>query len=229
MTDTSGGRRGLGLLSPRRLVSNAAGIAALVVVGLLVAVLVGWRPSLPNPFGTKTVDRSPPAVLKSLESLHSYHAASAHIEVVVDLDQEAKFLPSSIRGSHTLFVGVGTVDAAVDFSKLGAKSVTVSPDRRTATIVLPPATLSEPRVDVAKSHVVARQQGLLDRLGNFFGGGGSDQRVYELASQKMTAAAKADGSVQPLAEQNTTSMLKGLLGALGFTTVTVNYSGGPTP
>jgi Protein of unknown function (DUF4230) len=225
MTDSSGARRRRRGFGSLRAVSSLGGVAALAVVGIVVAMLAGWHLSLSNPFAQHTVDRSPPAVLKSLENLHSYHGASAHIEVVVDLDQEAKFLPSSLRGQRTLFVGVGTVDAAVDFSKLGSSAVTVSTDRRTASIVLPHATLSEPRVDVKKSHVVARQQGLLNRLGNFFGGGTNDQKVYALAADKMTAAAKADGSVLPLAEQNTASMLKGLLGALGFTTVTVTFNG----
>ncbi len=227
MSDTSRERRRFRGFGPGRLLSNAGGVAALVVVALIVAVLAGWRPALPNPFGTKTTDRSGPAVLKSLENLHAYHAASAHIEVVVDLDKEAKFLPSSLRGERTLFVGVGAVDGSVDFSKLGNNAVTVSSDRRTATITLPHAQLSPPALDLKHSYVVARQQGLLDKLGNLVGGSGNDQKLYELASTKMTNAARADGSVLTLAEQNTTAMLKGLLGALGYTTVNINYAGSP--
>jgi hypothetical protein len=227
MSDSSRQRRGFRGFGLRRLISSAGGVAALVVVALVVALLAGWRPSLPNPFGTKTTDRSAPAVLKSLENLHAYHAATAHIEVVVDLDKEATFLPSSLRGERTLFVGVGSVDGSVDFSKVTGTAVRVSSDRRTATITLPHAQLSQPNLDLKQSHVVARQQGLFDRLGKALGGGSNDAKLYQLASTKMTNAARADGSVLTLAEQNTTGMLKGLLGALGYTTVNVSYAGAP--
>lgn len=226
MADRSGARPRLLRFGPGRVLSGIGAVAAIVVVGMLIAVAAGWRPSL-NPFGEKTVDRSPPAVLKSLENLHSYHAATAHIEVVVDLDKEAKFLPSSLRGERTLFVGVGTVDGAVDFSKLNSNAIKVSPDRKSATISLPHAQLLQATIDPKKSHVVARQRGLFDRFGAFLGSGGNDAKLYVVATDKMTAAAKADGSVLTLAEQNTASMLKGLLGALGYTSVTVIYTGSP--
>lgn len=228
MTDSDGTRprRFPRSFGPGRVLSGLGAVAVVLVVGILLAVAAGWRPDL-NPFGEKTVDRSPPAVLRSLENLHSYHAATAHIEVVVDLDKEAKFLPGSLRGERTLFVGVGSVDGAVDFSKLNAQQVKVSPDRTSATITLPHAQLLQATIDPKKSHVVARQRGLFDRFGAFLGGGGNDQKLYVLATDKMTAAAKADGSVLTLAEQNTAAMLKGLLGALGFTSVTVTYTGAP--
>lgn len=34
----------------------------------------------------------------------------------MDLEKDAKFLPSSLRGNRTLFVGNGSVDAYVDLS-----------------------------------------------------------------------------------------------------------------
>jgi hypothetical protein len=196
------------------------------VVG--VSLLLGWRPSLPNPFEEKTIDRSSPAVLRSLEDLHDYHAASAHFEVVVDIEKDTRFVPNSLKGKRVLFVGVGNVDALVDFRGLHDDAITVSADRLTASIKLPHPTLSEPTVDPHKSYVVARQEGALDRLGGLFGGGEeNDQEYYVLASEKIAAAAKADGSVLPLAERNTTGMLHGLLGGLGFTTVNVIYQDNP--
>jgi hypothetical protein len=216
----------------RRPYGVAARVVALVAVAIVVlagvGLVTGWRPSLPNPFEEETIDRSPPAVLRSLESLTDYHAASAHFEVVVDLEDDARYLPDALKGERALFVGVGTVDAVVDFGRLSGDAVTVSDDRLSAQIKLPKPALSKPLVDPERSYVFARQKGALDRLGGLFGGSGSnDQRFYVLAADKMTKAAKEDGSVLPLAERNTRAMLDGLLRGLGFTTVNVTYADNP--
>ncbi|MCM3884599.1 DUF4230 domain-containing protein [Frankia sp. R82] len=206
--------------SPLRLIAVA--LLAVLVVGL-IAVVAGWRPSL-NPFKERTIDRSSPAVLRSLEDLSQYHAAGAHFEVVVDLEDDTRWIPSALKGERTLFVGVGTVDSMVDFSHLGDGDVVVSPDRRSVTITLPNPTLSQPQLDLNHSYVVARQRGVLDRVGGLLGGISSDKGLYQTASTKMTDAAKTDGQVTELGKKNTTAMLRGLLGALGFTDVKVNYT-----
>ena len=127
---------------------------ALVAFALiaLVAVLPALLPSL-NPFGTDTKDRSGPVLLKSLENLSEYRAASANLQIVVDVEQDAKLLPSFIKGERTLFVAAGTVDAAIDFSGLSRQNgaVRVSEDRKAVSITLPAATLTEARVDPSRS------------------------------------------------------------------------------
>ena len=97
-------------------------VVALVVCGLvaLLAALPSLLPSL-NPFGEETKDRSGPVLRKSLENLSEYHAASANMQVVVDVEHDTGLLPSFIKGERTLFVAAGTVDAAVDFSGLCSK------------------------------------------------------------------------------------------------------------
>jgi len=217
------GLLGAGLLRP-----IVTGVVIIVVAALGLSLLAGWRPSMP--FTSRTIDRSSPAVLKSLQDLSQYDAASAHFEVVIDLQKDVRYVPDALKGKRTLFVGVGTVDSVVDFGHLRGDAVTVSPDRRTATIRLPKPTLSEPRVDPKRSYVVARQEGVLDRIGGLLTGNQSnDQKLYVAAAEKMTDAARTDGSVLTLAQQNTTAMLKGLLTALGFTSVTVTYEDPPKP
>ena len=54
-------------------------VAALIGLLILVPALVPGLGSL-NPFKTETVDRSQPAVLKSLVRLSSYRAASSNLE-----------------------------------------------------------------------------------------------------------------------------------------------------
>src|SRR3712207_1678007 len=111
-------------------------IGAAIALWLLVSLIAGW--SL-NPFSTETKDRSQPVLLKSLESLSEYRAATANMQEIVDVEQDVNLLPSFIAGEKALLVAAGTVDAAVDFGTLRERgSVKVSEDRESVEIVLPP-------------------------------------------------------------------------------------------
>src|SRR5579875_3294109 len=202
----------------------AAGIT--IVVGLLVIVLVlaavHLLPQLRNPFGETTTDRSQPVVLKSISQLSRYEAASGSFEVVVDLKSKS-FLPSFIEGSDTLFVGQGSDIAYVDFSQLKSHAISVSSDRTAVTVTLPGAQLEPAVLNVQQSYVYAQQQGLANRIGNFFSGNpNSQQRVYELAQQKIQTAARKSALLSE-AQKNTQAMLDGMLHSLGFQQVTVTF------
>lgn len=204
---------------------SAARIAVLVVaVAVIVAVVGAAIPSL-NPFATETKDRSQPVVLKSLTRLSEYRAASANLQVVVDVEKDAKFLPGFIKGSKTLLVASGNVDAGVDFRGLKGSNLQVSEDRRSVTVTLPGATLSEARIDLERTRVFDTDRGLLDRVGEAFGDGGADdeRQLLRLAQRKLAEAARADSNILRTAEGNTKAMLEGLLRGLGFTRVTVRF------
>src|SRR5499425_3003321 len=213
--------RGKGLAG--RLVGLAAAVAV-VIAGVLLLSAVHLLPQLRNPFAETTTDRSQPVLLKSITALSRYEAASGSFQVVVDLSKRTAFLPSFIEGSETLFVGQGTEIAFVDFSRLSGKTIQVSPDRTAVTVDLPGARLEPAVLDVSQSYVYAQQQGLLNRIGNFFSGNpNSQQRVYILAQQRIQSAA----SHSPLLAQaraNTRSMLTGMLHALGVKQVTVIFA-----
>ncbi|MCA1692936.1 MAG: DUF4230 domain-containing protein [Actinobacteria bacterium] len=218
------------LVPPRR--SRFGRLVATALVVLAVLMVGGGRlgdllPSLPNPFGTKTVDRSQPALLQSLEDLSRYQAATGNFQVIVDTEKDARFMPSVLRGERTLFVAAGSVDATVDFSALDERSIAVSEDRRSVTVSLPAPTLSEPRIDPENSRVVDRERGLLDRLGSVFSDSPtSDQPLYRAADQKMRAAA-GESDLRARAEKNTRTMLEGMLRPLGYTSVTVTFAPSP--
>lgn len=199
-------------------------VAVLVTIGAVsVAQLVDLLPSLRNPFGTTTVDRSQPALLKAVTDLSRYEAASGNFQVIVDLEKDARFMPDFIRGERTLFVAAGTVEASIDFGQIGDGAVTVSPDGKSATVALPHARLSDARIDPESSHVVSRQRGLLDRLGGVFSDNPTgEQQLYLLAEQKVEEAARA-GGIRARAEANTRTMLQSLLGSLGYENVTVTF------
>ena len=206
---------------------------AILLLGVVLFLVAGrdWLPSLipslPNPFAAKTVDRSGPAVLKAIEDLSEYRAASGHFEQIVDLEKDTK-LPASILGERTLFLAVGDVDAVVDFNTVDAGAVHVSSDRRSATITLPPPRFSEARLDVDRSRVVDHDRGILNDIGSVVGGGGgSDRELYLLGRPKLETAARADTGLLARAQENTRSMLEGLLSSLGFRRVTVPYESPP--
>jgi Protein of unknown function (DUF4230) len=193
---------------------------AVIVALFLAAAKFDWLPGLPNPFGSTTVDRSQPAVLQSIENMSDYDAATGNFQIVVNLDQEAKYLPSALLGRDTLYVAGGTVQS---FVNLGKAAVTVSADRRSATIVLPAAQLGQTALNPKESYVFAQNRGLFDRIGDFFSGNPNDQQQLTiLAAQKIQTAAGSSGLTQR-AQQNTQQMLTGLLRSLGFTSVTVTF------
>ncbi|MEW2249958.1 MULTISPECIES: DUF4230 domain-containing protein [unclassified Streptomyces] len=194
-------------------------VIAVFFAGLRLSVLPGLR----DLFGTDTHDRSGPALLKSVRDLSRYDAASGTFQVVVDLEKDARFLPDAIRGTRTLYVGTGTVDAYVDLGQVGERDVTVNGDRTAATLRLPHARLGRPALDADHSYAVSKQRGLLDRLGDLFSDNpNSEQAVQKLAVRHIGQAAQGSG-LTARAESNTTAMLQGLLRSLGFTQVRVSY------
>lgn len=212
---------------PRRTIPGGLLVGALALLGVIVAI--GWVrdlvPDFGNPFGTETVDRSSPAVLKSIQNLHDFRAASGHFEVIVDVEQDTRFVPAAIKGQRVLFVAIGSVDAGIDFSNLDADAVDVSSDRRGVTLELPPATFREPELDLERSYVYDRDRGAIDRIQSLLGDDtGSDPELYMLAEEKLADAARDGSGLLARAEANTRTMLAGLLRALGFTRVEIRFS-----
>lgn len=62
-------------------------------------------------------------------------------------------------GDALLLIARGTVVAGVDLGTLGADDVTVSPDGRTITITLPPASIFSANLDNAGTRVYSRNRG----------------------------------------------------------------------
>lgn len=206
-----------------KFVALLAVLAVLAVPAVAAGLARGWWPSL-NPFAKETIDRSSPAVLRSLEDLAELHVSSGHFEVIVDLGEEDKTsIPSWVSGERVLFVGIGTVDSVVNFEDLDESRIRISDDGKSVTIRLPAPQLEEPQMDYDKSYVFTRERGVLQRVGGLFGEQSVDKPLYQKAAKKIRAAAATDGQILARGKQNTTSMLQGMLHALGFTSVTVVY------
>ena len=210
----------------RRRASRLAALAA-AAVGLLILVpaLIPGLGSL-NPFKTETEDRSQPVLLKSLEKLSSYRAATAQMQVPVEIREDVGVLPDFIAGSKTLLIAAGSVEAGVDFRGLRGRNLVVNEDRTSVTITLPAARLSDARVDLAKTHVFDSDRGLVDRAGDFFGDGGADEerKLLALAERKLAEAARQSPELLRAAERNTRDMLVGMMRGLGFERVVVRFA-----
>jgi len=199
-----------------------AGLGALALAIIVLANAVGGLFSF-NLFGTTKVDRSAPVVLKQLRDVSTYTAATGEFESTVDIESDS-WLPSFLDGERAIFVGVGTVDAQVDFSQLSKDAIVVG-ENGAVTVTLPQPTLGKAHVDPSRSHVANRDRGLVNRIaGMFKDNPTSEQELYVTAQHRIAKAARGS-EMRTRAERNTEEMLKGLLGKLGFEQVTVVWTG----
>jgi hypothetical protein len=198
-------------------------------IGVIVALVFGLKaldmwPNLRNPFATETTDKSGPALLESVQDLSRYVAAEGNFQVLVDLQENKRFLPDLLFNERTLFVGVGSVDAYVDFSAINEGAITISPDGKSVEIKLPEPQLEKPSLDTDKSYVFAEERGLANRLGDLVGNDpNKQQQLYQLAEQKISAAAN-ESELRERAKKNTGAMLESLLKGLGYERVTITYA-----
>jgi hypothetical protein len=199
--------------------------------GLIVALVlgasgIGLLPHLHNPFQSKTTDRSGPVLLKSIQDLSRFVGAEGNFEVVIDLQNDKKYVPDFLLNQRTLFVAAGSVEAYVDFTNIGQGAITDSADHKTVEIRLPAAQLGKPNLDHDKSYVFADQRGLINRVGDLFSGDPNRlQQLYQLGEQKIATAAK-DAGLTDRAQENTRKMLDGMLRSLGYSTISIVF---PSP
>jgi hypothetical protein len=198
-------------------------------IGVIIALIFGLKavnlwPDIRNPFATQKTDRTGPVLLQSIQDLSRYVAAEGNFQVLVDLQENKKFIPDILFNERTLFVGVGSVDAYVDFSALGEGAVTVSPDGKSVDIKLPEPQLEKPSLDTDKSYVFAQDKGLVNHIGDLVGSDpNKQQQLYQLAdSQIADAAAKSE--LRERAKKNTSAMLESLMKGLGYQRVTITYT-----
>ncbi|MFC0029246.1 DUF4230 domain-containing protein [Micromonospora chaiyaphumensis] len=210
--------------APARGLLWVLGAAALAVVVLLGVQATGLLPDFRNPFAKEQTDRSQPPLLKSIRDLSRYVAAEGNFQVVVDVQKDRRNVPDFLLNERTLFVGAGRIEAYVDFAKIADGAVVVSDDGKSVEIKLPAPQLGETDLDMDKSYVFAEQRGLINRLNDLVGGDPNrQQQVYQLAEDRITAAAR-DSGLTARAEENTRKMLEGLLRSLGYEKVTVTYT-----
>jgi hypothetical protein len=213
---------------PRSLIA-ALVVAVLVISGAVALNVVTGALDKLNPFHNglvqnRTIDRSSPVVLKAINDLGDFRAASGYYQLVVDVEKDVKPVPSFLAGHRVLFIAAGTVEVGVNLRGLSDGAVKVNADRTSATITLAQPTLSQPNLDEEHSYIYSQQRGLFDRIKDAVSDNAADQQqLYTLASQKLMAAAQQNNELTTRAETNTRSMLEGLLRSLGFTDITIQF------
>ncbi|MET9225302.1 DUF4230 domain-containing protein [Lentzea sp. NPDC003310] len=183
--------------------------AVVILLGAAVFVFGQFRP-----FGDESIDRSQPAMLKSVRDLSQYHAAAGEFQVVLDIENDVKWVPAALAGERTLFVAAGSVNAFVDFGKLKDDGLVLSPDGKTVELRVPKAELDKPNLHHDRSYVFSQERGLINDL-QALAGPPDQQRFYVAAEAKLAEAAK-QSEILRRAEDNTRVMLTGMLQSLGF-------------
>jgi hypothetical protein len=201
------------------------GVLGLIAATFFALMAANLIPKLRNPFATETTDRSGPVLLQSIQDLSRYVGAQGNFQVLVDLQENKRYIPDIFFNERTLFVGVGTVDAYVDFGGIGEESVVISPDGKSVDIKLPAAQLEKPSLDVDKSYVFAQERGLVNAIGDLVGTDpNKEAQLYQLAEDKIAQAAETS-ELRARAQTNTQLMLESLVRGLGFERVTVTFAG----
>jgi len=193
----------------KRLSIALVGVIALGLAGLGVASLVGY-----SPLQVRQVDRSQPALLKSVKDISQYHAAVGNFEVVLDVEDDIPGIPALLAGRRTLFVAAGTVNTYVDLSGLAEKDLTLSADGKSATVHLPEAQLDKPNLDHDRSYIFSQDRGVVDAIADAIEPPQQAQ-FFKLAETKMTTAAE-ESELRKQASENTKVMLTGMFSSLGI-------------
>jgi hypothetical protein len=173
------------------------------------------------------VDRSAPALLQRIRTLDRFEAAEGQFVEEVDLEQDAKYLPSFLKGERVIATVKGSVSATVDFKGLRDDAVQVSDDRRTIRLVLPEPELQRAEVDEAGTKILTRDRGVIDRLEDFFSGNPTNDAALFAAAQDKVDAAAARSTLRTRGKDQTERWLRTFLGAAGFDQVEVAWTRAP--
>jgi hypothetical protein len=198
-------------------------------IGLLVALFFGLVlfkviPEFHNPFSSQTTEKNSPVLLQSIKDMSKYVAAEGTFIGPVDIQQNVKYVPSFLYGKHTTFLGFGSVEAYVDFSKIQDSDIIVDQASKSVTINLPAPQLSAPNMDTANSYAIDQTEGIINHFSDLLGGSDPNDLndLYNRSSAKIATAAQ-QSDLLDRAETNTRLMLDSLLKQLGFERVTINF------
>ncbi len=185
---------------------------AVIAIGLLAIMATTGLFGHKLGFQTKTIDRSQPALLLSIQELSQYHAAVGNFEVIIDTEVDVPWVPDVIAGERSLFVAGGTVNTYVDFAGFKSGDLKMSDDGASVQIRIPTAQLDKPNLDHERTYLFSQDRGIVDRVDDALSTPDQSE-LYKLAEKKLAAAAEASDLTRQ-AEANTKTMLTGMFSSL---------------
>ncbi len=188
----------------------------LLAVTLGVGVVLGvygprWLkgPQKPQPL---------PDVITEVRELSRLEGVSYHVERVVDLKDKQQSLFGLVAAEDAiLLVASGDVVAGVDLARLKPEDVSVSADRRSVTIRLPPAEVFSARLDNDRTYVHTRQTDLLATRKESL-----ETEARRAAEQTLKSAAE-DAGIIKRAQESVGRTVQVLVRSLGFQEVHVDF------
>jgi hypothetical protein len=197
--------------------------AALALGALLVTMFGGVFGFLKNPFETKKIDRTGPAMLTAVQNLARIEGSSGTFQVVVDIQEDAQYLPAALKGQRIIYLAQGSASGTVELGGLDASKMTIDETTKTVTFRVPKAAINNVRIDPKVSRVLSYKRGILDRIGGALGGlDPLPQELNVLAETQLTEAAKAS-ELRQRAEASTRSVLQSIASGLGYKNVSVVF------
>jgi hypothetical protein len=204
--------------------TSIAVVLGFIGVGaLLFALLGGVFGFLRNPFATKKIDRTGPALLTAVQNLARIEGSSGTFQVVVDVEEDAEYLPDALKGQRIIYLAQGSASGTVELGGLNAQSITVDETTKTATFRIPKAQISNVRIDLSASRVLSYDRGLIDRLGDAVGDADPMPAELTTRAEEQLETAAQESELRARAEANTKQVLTSIGNGLGYTTVVVTF------
>lgn len=156
-----------------------------------------------------------PSVVRQIQSLARLESVVYRMEKVVEGERANRWFPSLLSGDRILMVVYGEVTAGVELAAVQAHDVHL--DDRSLTVKLPSPVVFQSRLDNTRTRVYSRDTGLFTSFDPYL-----ETEVRRAAEEQLREAAIADG-ILDAAEQNAEQTLKGLLRALQFEEIEIQW------
>jgi hypothetical protein len=162
--------------------------------------------------------RDTPNVITAIRDLAVLEGASFHIERVIDLrDQQTRLFGMVKTEDALLLVAAGDVVAGVDLSSMHDGDISVSPDEKSVSLVLPPVHVLSARLDSQHTYVHSRSTDALAERSE------SLETRARMAAENTLRDAALSGGILERAQKNAQTTLDALMRSLGFQRVEITF------
>ncbi|HJL17361.1 MAG TPA: DUF4230 domain-containing protein [Sandaracinaceae bacterium LLY-WYZ-13_1] len=202
---------------------RAMSLALLVLIGgCLGGGLLSWVVQLfdeePEPAAEVIEVQPTPDVVVAVRDLARLESASFHVERVIDLSSRQRHVFGLVEAEDSiLLVAAADVVAGVDLSEMEDGDVVIEPERRRATLTLPPVRILSARLDNDRTYVHRRETDVLaDRRDDL------ETRARREAERTLRESA-IEGGILRRAERNAAHTVETLVRSLGYEDVVVRF------